>query len=162
LWKSTVYLQKGESSMTTFETTDFINRPPQDVFAFLADPANLAKYQANTISAEWASTGTPGVGSTFKVLSKTPVGTTEVMMEVTIWEPPNRHGFRSIKVPFPFKRVNGVTTLVPKGNGTQLTLQGEFVAVGIFQLVEGLLGRQIIQQDASNIRAMKQLLEAGT
>ena len=82
--------------MITFETTEFINRPPQDVFAVLADPANYAKYQANTISAEWTSAGRPSVGSTFKVLSNTPGGTTEVMMEVTIWEPPHRHGVHSI------------------------------------------------------------------
>ena len=148
--------------MINFEITEFINRPPHDVFVFLADPANYAKYQVSTISAEWTSTGTPVVGSTFKVLSKTPGGTTEVKMEVTIWEPPNRHGVQSIKIPFPFKRANGVTTLVPKENGTQLTFRGEYVAIGIFQLVEGLLGKQIKQQDASNIRTMKQLLEAGT
>jgi hypothetical protein len=147
--------------MITFETTEFINCPPQDVFAFLADPANYAKYQANTISAEWTSTGTPGVGSTFKVLSKTPIGTTEVMMEVNIWEPPSRHGVQSIKIPFPFKKANGVTTLVPKENGTQLTFKGEYVAIGIFQLVEGLLGEQIKQQDGDNIRTMKQIVEAG-
>ena len=41
--------------MITFETTEFINRPPQDVFAFLADPANYGKYQANTVSTEWLS-----------------------------------------------------------------------------------------------------------
>jgi hypothetical protein len=148
--------------MITFETTEFINRAPQDVFAFLADPANYEKYQANTISAEWTTTGTPGVGSTFKVLSKTPGGTTEIMMEVTVWEPPNRHGVQSIKIPFPFKRANGVTILVPKENGTQLTFQGEYVAIGIFRLAEGFLGKQIKKQDASNIHTMKQLLEAGT
>lgn len=148
--------------MITFETTEFINRPPQEVFAFLADPAIYAKYQANTISAEWTSTGAPGVGSTFKALSKTPGGTTEIMMEVVVWEPPNRHGVHSIKIPFPFKKANGVTTLVPKENGAQLTFQGEYVTIGIFRLVEGFLGKQIKQQDASNIRTMKQLLEAGT
>ncbi len=146
--------------MITFETTEFINRPPQEVFAFLSDPANYAKYQANTISAEWTSAGAPDVGSTFKVLSKAPGGTTEVMMEVTIWAPPHRHGVQSIKIPFPFKSVVGVTTLVPKENGTQLTFHGEYVSIGIFQLVEVFLGKQIKQQDASNIRTMKQLLEA--
>ncbi len=146
--------------MITFETTEFINRPPQDVFTFLADPANYAKYQANTISAEWTSIGTPGVGSTFKVLSKTPRGTTEVIMEVTIWEPPNRHGVQSIMIPFPLKKAVGVTTLVLKENGTQLTFQGEYVAIGIFQLFESILGKQIKKQDASNIQTMKQLLDA--
>jgi hypothetical protein len=148
--------------MITFETTEFINRPPRDVFAFLADPANYSKYQANTISAGWTSTGTPGVGSTFKVLSKTPGGTTEVMMKVTIWEHPKRHGVQSIKIPFPFKRANGVTTLVSKEKGTLLTFQGEYAAVGIFRLAESFLGKQIRKQDASNILTMKQLLEAGT
>jgi len=147
--------------MINFETTEFINRPHQDVFAFLSDPANYAKYQANTVSAEWTSGGTPGVGSTFKVVSKTPGGTIEVAMEVTIWEPPNRHGVRAIKAPFPFKRIVGVTTLVSKENGTQLTFQGQYETNGIFNLVEGLLGKQAHKQDVINIYTMKQLLEAG-
>ena len=148
--------------MITFETTEFINRPPQDIFAFLADPDNYSKYQANTISAGWTSPGPPDVGSTFKVLSKTPGGTTEVIMEVTIWEHPKRHGVQSIKIPFPFKSAVGVTTLVPKEDGTQLTFQGEYLTSGIFRLAESFLGKQIRKQDASNIRTMKHLLEAGT
>jgi hypothetical protein len=121
----------------------------------------LAKWQANTVSADWTSAGMPGIGSTFKVVSKIPWGTIEAMLEVTIWEPPNRYGFKSIAIPFPLESIAGVTTLAPKENGTQLTLQGQVATVSIFKLVEGLLSKQTKKQDASNIHTMKQLLESG-
>lgn len=147
--------------MTDFETTEFIKCPPQTVFDYLTNPANMAKWQANTVSAEWTSTGTPGIGSTFKVVSKAAGGTIEAVMEVTIWEPPIRHGFKSTTMPFPLKGIAGATTLVPKENGTQVTLQGQVTTVGIFKLVEGLLSKQVKKQDASNMHTLKQLLEAG-
>ncbi|MCL7453465.1 MAG: SRPBCC family protein [Anaerolineae bacterium] len=121
----------------------------------------MARWQANTVSAEWTSADTPGVGSTFVVVTRTPVGTTEAVMEITIWEPPIRHGFKSTTMPFPFKGIAGVTTLEPTENGTQLTLQGQVTTVGILRLVEGLLSKQVKKQDASNNHTLKQLLEAG-
>jgi hypothetical protein len=82
-------------------------------------------------------------------------------MEITIWEPPIRHGFKSTTIPFPFKGVAGVTTLEPTENGTQLTLQGQVTTAGILRLVEGLLSKQVKKQDASNNHTLRQLLEAG-
>ncbi len=41
-----------------------INRPQQDVFDYVSDPANDAHWQGSTESSEWASQGPPGVGST--------------------------------------------------------------------------------------------------
>jgi hypothetical protein len=158
---SLISWKKGVLPMANFETTEFIQCPPQTVFEYLTNPANMAKWQANTVSAEWTSAGTPGIGSTFKVVSKAPGGTIEAVLEITIWEPSICQGFKSTTMPFPFKGIAGVTTLTPKENGTQLTLQGQVTTVGIFKLVEGLISKQVGKQDASNIQTLKQLLEAG-
>ena len=36
--------------MTKFEIYEFIKRPPQDVFDYFSNPANLAEWQSNTES----------------------------------------------------------------------------------------------------------------
>lgn len=51
--------------MATFTVTTFINRPLQEVFDFMTNPANFAQWQSGTKSAKWASEGPVGVGSIF-------------------------------------------------------------------------------------------------
>jgi uncharacterized protein YndB with AHSA1/START domain len=154
------FLERRELPMAKIEVTEFIKRPPQDVFEYLTDPATFPKWQSNAEYAEWTSAGMPGVGSTYKVVSKFLGSKTEAVLEVTIWDPPNRFGFKSIDIPFPIKSLAAVTTFAPKENGTQLTLEGQVATLGIFKLLESFLAKQAKKQDASNINTMKQLLEA--
>lgn len=63
--------------------------------------------------------------------------------------------------PFSVQKSYGVTTLVSKENGTQLTFQGQYETKGIIKWMEGIIGKRIQKQDASNIHTMKQLLESG-
>ena len=56
--------------MYTFEKSIFTNRPPQEVFDFVTNPADHAQWQSGTEAAEWTSDGPPGVGSTFEVVAK--------------------------------------------------------------------------------------------
>ena len=55
-----------------FETKNsiFINRPPQDVFNIITDPAKQSLWQNMPERAEWSSTGSHGVGSTMSVEAK--------------------------------------------------------------------------------------------
>jgi hypothetical protein len=147
--------------MTKFEVYEFIKRAPEDVFDYFSDPANLPNWQANTQHAEWVSKGAAGVGSVFKVVSMYGGSPTEVLLQVAIWERPNRYAFRSIDTPFPLKRLEGVTTLTPKENGTMLAFKGQIAFSTFFRLGESLISKQVIRQDGSNIVLMKQALEAG-
>lgn len=56
--------------MYTFEKCIFINRPQQEVFDFVTDPANHTLWQRTTLSSEWAPDESPGVGSTIKSVVK--------------------------------------------------------------------------------------------
>jgi uncharacterized protein YndB with AHSA1/START domain len=52
--------------MATFTVTTFINRPLQEVFDFMTNPANFAQWQSGTKSAKWAAVvGTDYATSTF-------------------------------------------------------------------------------------------------
>ena len=45
----------------------FIDRPPQEVFDFLSEPANLPRWNSVIRSAQWTTSDTPRVGSTYRV-----------------------------------------------------------------------------------------------
>ena len=56
--------------MYTFEKSIIIKRPQQEVFEFVTNPANSTQWQRTTVSSEWTSDGSPGVGSKIKSVIK--------------------------------------------------------------------------------------------
>jgi uncharacterized protein YndB with AHSA1/START domain len=148
--------------MGKFTLNVFINRSQQDVFDFLSNPANLSKWNSNFTSAEWTSSDTPGVGSTYKVLAKMSGGKNEGLFEITQWDPPHRYCYKSIsKLPFPIESIESAVTLLPKENNTQLTFESQFGIAGILKFADGMFGKLAEKGDGSNFETVKRLLEAG-
>ncbi len=144
--------------MYQFESSIHINRPPQDVFDYVTNPANSARWQSGTESSEWTSEGPPGVGSTYKWVTSFLGRKIESSVEITGWDPPNQNSIKAKSGPIPFE----VTTTYDKeGDGTLLTLRGHAEFGGFFKLAEGLVGKQLEKQNESNFAALKLLLESG-
>jgi carbon monoxide dehydrogenase subunit G len=143
-----------------FETnnTIFINRPPQDVFNVLIDPDKQSLFQNMTEAAEWTSNGSPGMGSTMKVVARFLGRKIESEIEVTAWEPPHRLDFKFVNGPYPAQVTN---TLEPQGEGTLLTSGSHGEMGSFFKLAEGLVARQLEKQLASNYESLKLLMESG-
>ena len=147
--------------MGQFSLSVFINRPLQDVFDFLSNPANLSKWNSNFASAKWTSNDAPGLGSTYRVLAKMSGGGNEGLFEITQWDPPQRYGYKSISgLPFPIESIESAVTLAPKGNGTQITFESQFGLVGMLKLAEGMFRKLAAQGDGDNFDTAKRLLEA--
>ena len=144
--------------MYKFESSIFINRPQQEVFDYVTNPANNAKWQSGTESAEWTSDGPPGVGSTFKVVASLLGRKIEATVEVTGWDPPSLSRIKSVGGPIPFEIT---TKFEAQGDGTFLTQTGQAEIGGFFKLAEGLAGKQIAKQGEVERAALKLLLEAG-
>jgi hypothetical protein len=144
-----------------FTLSVFINRPLQDVFDFLSNPANLSKWNSNFASAEWTSSDAPGLGSTYRVLAKMSGGINEGLFEITQWDPPQHYGYKSIsRLPFPMESIESVVMLAPKGNGTQITFESQFGLVGMLKLAEGMFSKLAAKGDGDNFDTAKRLLEA--
>ena len=143
--------------MANFEMTQFIDRPPQEVFDYLTNPDNDLLWQKGLISSEWISPDPAGVGSTKRVVNRFLGMKINVTVEYTAWDPPNRYAF---KFDGPFS-VAGNINLEPKENGTQFNLEAQIEGSGLFKLVEGLVAKQAKKQDASNFNTLKNILEAG-
>lgn len=141
--------------MITVETSIFINRPQQEVFDFVSNPTNNAKWQRNTQSAEWTSDGPPGIGSTFKTVYRRLWRNMEGTAEITAWEPPNTLSVKAVRGPIPLEFTY---YFEDRGDGTQMTSRSRADVGGLFQW---LMRKQFEKLFDTSLNALKLILEAG-
>jgi uncharacterized protein YndB with AHSA1/START domain len=93
-----------------------IDRPPERVFAFFADPANDKSWRPHV--KEIAAAGTARVGSRIHQVVDGPGGRgIAADIEVTAYEPPARYAFEVVAGP---ARPHGEFRFAPAGNGTEV------------------------------------------
>jgi carbon monoxide dehydrogenase subunit G len=148
--------RKGENTMFEFEKTILINRSPEEVFEFLTNPANEPKWRDSSISGEWTSDGPIGVGSTQHTVSKVLGREMETTSEVTVWDPPNEYGWKSVGGQMPFEATQKFES---KEGGTQLTFSGQAEVGGFFKLAEGLVGKQLEKMMDKDMNGLKVYIE---
>ena len=144
--------------MITFERAIIINRPPQEIFDYVADPANANKWQSQMVSVEWTSEGPPGVGSRQRAVSRFLGRDIDVISEFTVWDPPNQHSFKVVDGPF---QVEATMKFEAEESGTKVTMSGQSELSAFFRLAEGLIKKQMERQFDTNLEALKLLLEEG-
>jgi uncharacterized protein YndB with AHSA1/START domain len=143
--------------MNTFEVTTFINRPPQEVFEFVTDPANTPKWQNGTESAKWASEGPVGVGSVFHTVGRILGREIDMDLEISQLTPPSVWGLKGNSGPLKFENTN---KFEPKDGGTLLVQRFQGEVGGFFKLAEGLAIKQMQKQVETDGKSLKKLLEA--
>jgi carbon monoxide dehydrogenase subunit G len=118
-----------------FEQTFHVQAPPEAVFDYMTDPANLAAWQTSKTSVEPLTEGPPRLG--YRVLERTkPPGLKEFeeVVEFVGFDRPGRFAVHIVEGPYP---VDGVWTLQPEGDaGTR----AHFVAHGELRGAMRLLG----------------------
>ena len=147
--------------MGKFTVSVLINRSQQDVFDFLSDPAIKHKWMPMLESAAWTSSGEPGVGSTVRAIMKMGGKETEMPIEITQWDVPNRYGYKMLAVPFPMKAMAHSFRLEPEDGGTRVSQVGEFETVSILRFATGWIGKFATKMNGNELKTLKQLLEAG-
>jgi carbon monoxide dehydrogenase subunit G len=110
-----------------FEGTAVVERPIEEVFAFLADGTNDPKFSPRVQAIEQASDGPVGVGTVFKSTVKDAGVTTQREFEITEFEPPTR-------IRWAERSKNQVTA--PEG-GYDLAAEGSGTRVTVFNVLEG-------------------------
>jgi threonine dehydrogenase-like Zn-dependent dehydrogenase len=87
--------------MEKVEHTVVVERSPDDVFAYLTEPANLPEWQTSVLEAK--SDGPLRAGATLTELRKFLGVRIESTLEVTEYEPNRRFAFRVVSGPVPFR-----------------------------------------------------------
>lgn len=143
--------------MATFTVTTFINRPLQEVFDFMSNPANFAQWQSGTKSAKWASEGPVGIGSIFNSIGEMMGREMKMDLEITQWSPPTVWGIKGQSGPMKFEAISKFES---KDGGTQVTQTFTGEVGGFFSIAEGLAIKQLQKQVENDGNTLKKLLEA--
>src|SRR5262249_39266880 len=143
--------------MATIGISIVINRPLEDVFAFLSNPENSPKWSSGGSEVKITSTGPIGVGTTYRTVRTVLGRRIESENEFTAYEPNRSYATKSTSGPVPvesqvsFERVEGGTRVTG-------TLVGE--PGGFFKLAEPLLVSMIKRQFEADLANLKDLMEA--
>src|SRR3990172_3936199 len=117
--------KKGATDMFKVEFSTVINRPVAEVFAYVTDPSNNAKWQDGLVESRLETPGPIGVGSKAVDVRKFLGRKLELKLEVTAYKPGKRFGLKAVSGPIPFevlqtfepveggKRINFVTQAEP-------------------------------------------------
>ena len=115
--------------MRRVQRTAQIAATPAEVYAFLAEPANLPRWQAGMVSAERTSPPPTVVGSTAKVVLE--LMGQQVTAEITVREAePERR--LALAASMSGMGVVATLDLTPSDGGTEITLASEVRAENVF------------------------------
>ncbi len=135
-----------------------IDRPPAEVFAFLADMSNNPQWQRGMQSCEWTSPLPIRVGSTYSQRASFLGRPIITEFEVAEYETDGRIRITSTKSTFP---LDITRTVEPAGEGSRVRamIRGEPGGImGLLAPITKPLAYHSIQRD---YRRLKELLEAG-
>jgi uncharacterized protein YndB with AHSA1/START domain len=143
--------------MITTRVTVLINRPPDEVFAYVTTVANFPKWAGALVTeARQTSPGPLHTGSTFMQANRFLIRRFKTRFEVAHYEPPRHYQYRSTAGPVKFA---GNYTFEAVGNGTRFTSIDNSDLGGLLRLLEPLLQPIAQRQIETNLGNVKRLLE---
>ncbi len=142
--------------MESFQMTIEIDRPHDEVFAFLCDLENDPRWRREWVDARRTSEGPIGVGTTTSLFATILGRRTEAVYEVTAYDPGRTVTWKTVRGPLPLTFWRGVE---PHREGTRVTMgyAGDFR--GLLGLLRPLIipmGKRALKGD---LPTLKQLLE---
>jgi len=136
------------------EATILINRPAEDIFAFLSIPENHPKFVPGMLEFKMTSSGPLGrVGATIRGVRQFLGQKMELPYEITEYEPGNRLGMKGALGPITFK--DGYV-LDPVGNSTRVKFWLELTLTGLMQLARPILvlqGKTHAHETLANLKS---------
>jgi uncharacterized membrane protein len=144
--------------MIKIETSVHINRPIEEVFAFIADIEKLPLWAGPVTEAKQTSEGPIGVGTTQTQSAQFLGRQLDTTQEVTAYELNKKISTKSTSGALPLKVDY---TFEPSGDGTKVTFEGNLEAGGFFKLAEPIAGRMLQRQTAADAETLKEILETG-
>jgi uncharacterized protein YndB with AHSA1/START domain len=141
-----------------FEHEIVIARAPADVFAYLADLANLPEWQGSVVEIRPEDNGKLRTGARFTEVRRVAGRRLESTLEVETVQPDRELTLRAVAGPVP-GRVRHL--LEPVADGTRLRIVGELAGGGLRGLAGPLLERAARREAEADLRRLKRLLETG-
>jgi carbon monoxide dehydrogenase subunit G len=143
--------------MTVVETSISVNKPVEEVFAFLSDPNNQTRL--NSTLTEVVVDGPVAVGTKFKLKGSVMGRDFETDNEIVALEKNKSFGMKTFAAP-PASDVTNTYTFEKEGSGTKVTLAMDSVIMtGGVPGMEDMVKNQLKSGLESTMAAIKKALE---
>ncbi len=137
-------------------TTVDVDRPPSEVFDYVADFENNPRWQSGMVAARWITEPPLRVGSRYEQEARFLGRRITSTFEVVALEPGRMVRATTVTGSFP---ITFTRTVEPEGDGSRVTAVVQGDASGFFRLAEPLMRRKVQQSiDADYVR-LRSLLE---
>ncbi len=144
--------------MPVAESEVLIAAPPEEVWALISDLERGPEWSVVTLECTLTSDGPPGLGCTYRSVSRFVASKITTEHEIVEWVPPRKMVTRAIKG----AESTFVQTCEPQGEGTVLTMRNEFsVSSGLPGPIAERLARQVAGTLAKELARIKQVVEQG-
>jgi uncharacterized membrane protein len=145
--------------MIHIEESITINRPIEEVFAYVSDFRTASQWQSGMVDVRLTPEGPVGVG-TRATFERVFLGRKlEMTVEIVEYQPPTKQAFKSISGPMP---TTVSRRFEPTAMGTKYSMVIEAQAGGVFALAEPLVARSLSRGVEADLGTLKDLLESRT
>ena len=142
-----------------FEVTTEIDRPIDEVFAFLGDGTNDPRFSSRVLEIAKTTDGPPGVGTVYASTVKDAGVKTKREFRITEFTPPTRIRWTEVSKNM-VTAPEGGYDLAPEGSGTRVTLYNVLEGHGFGRLIEGFALRSARKGAGDFGAAIKRAVEA--
>ena len=141
--------------MIQHEVTIHLDRPVEQVFAFLTDTSKLTSWQSNLIKSEQITEGPLHTGSHFREVRRLGRQESEIEGEITALETNKRLETKTVTRP----QAMVSYSLTPEQGGTQLKYKFVLVTSGLMRLLEPMIAGSIKKETKSDFETLKHIIE---
>jgi uncharacterized protein YndB with AHSA1/START domain len=142
--------------MIAFQTSIVIERPLEEVFAYVSQPANFPSWNSAVRDVRPTSPGSSDVGSTYSMTRQLPTGHATNQLEVIAREQPGEFAIRTTTGPTPF--LYRYRFALENGE-TIVQLDGQVELDGVASSMPQLARHAVKHGVDDNLAALKQILE---
>jgi len=142
--------------MIHLEESIIINRPIEEVFAFMSETKNLPLWQTDVVEARHAPEGPVQVGTKMSIVRAFMGRKMEGTADIVEYAPPTRYAYQTTSGP----EVRGANICEAVTGGTKFTVTFDMQTGGLFSLADPLVARTIKRSVESGLATLKDVLES--
>ena len=142
--------------MTGFNMSEWVARPPKEVFDFIAASENAPKIVNSVTSMVKLTEGPVRVGTRYRETRLMNGKEQQAELEIVEFEPTQKYAMKNV--------TDGIETMYrytfqPENDGTRVALVCELSASGIKKLMLPLVASILKKEDGDHLQRVKQVLE---
>jgi uncharacterized protein YndB with AHSA1/START domain len=142
--------------MPRFEMSEFIPRPPQEVFDFISASENAPKVVPSVTSMVKLTEGPVGIGTRYRETRLMKGEEHQTELEIVEYEPVQKYAMKN--------ETHGIETVYwytfhPEENGTRVDLVCEVKGSGAKKLIVPVVVSVLKKEDGDHLKRLKQALE---